>query len=132
MLSDVTTCSFASLRGSWRRVDLRCRDAQQPQQVGSGYAVEVSDADDEARELTSAGEFVGLGPAYAEDLRGGHQVDGRRKAGELANGGRGGVDGILLGELDSGGWLAVRVRRIGGRGSMDRVAIQIDEPDLRA
>jgi hypothetical protein len=77
-----------------------------------------------------AGEFVRLGAADAEDLRGGHQVDSRGKAGELVDGGRGGVDGILLGELALGGWLAVGVRRVGGHGGPEAIAIQIDQPDL--
>ncbi len=80
-----------------------CAGTEQPQQVNGGHAVEISDADHQARELTVAGKFVRLGAADAEDLRGGHQVDGDRQAGELADGQRGGVDGILLGELDSGG-----------------------------
>ncbi|HTP17045.1 MAG TPA: hypothetical protein VMK13_14575 [Streptosporangiaceae bacterium] len=32
--------------------------AKQPQQVGGGHAVKVSDADDQTRELAVAGEFV--------------------------------------------------------------------------
>jgi hypothetical protein len=77
-----------------------------------------------------AGQFVCFGTADAEDPGGSHQVDGDGQAGDLTDGQRGGVDGILLGELDSGGWLAVRVRRVGGPGSPEGIAIQIDERDL--
>ncbi len=34
------------------------------------------------------------------------------------------------GELDSGGWLAVWVRRLGGHGGLEGIATQIDQPDL--
>ena len=77
-----------------------------------------------------AGQFVCFGAADAEEPGGSHQVDGDWQASELADGQRGGVDGILLGELDSRGWLAVRVRRVGGLGSPEWIPIQIDERDL--
>jgi len=77
-----------------------------------------------------AGQFLCFSGADAEEPGGSHQVDGDGQAGELADGQRGGVDGILLGELDSRGWLAVRVRRVGGPGSPEEVAMQIDELDL--
>jgi len=77
-----------------------------------------------------AGQFVCFGAADAEEPGGSHQVDGDGQAGELADGQQGGVDGILLGELDLRGWLPVRVRRVGGPGGPEGVAIQIDERDL--
>ena len=75
--------------------------AQQPQQVGCGHAVEIPDANHQARELAVAGQFVCFGAADAEEPGGSHQVDGDGQAGELADGQRGGVDGFLLGVLDS-------------------------------
>jgi hypothetical protein len=77
-----------------------------------------------------AGQLVCFGAADAEEPGGSHQVDGDGQAGELADGQRGGIDGILLGELDSRGWLAVRVRRVDRPGGPEGIAIQIDEPDL--
>jgi hypothetical protein len=81
-------------------VDLRSGDAQHPEQVGSGYAVKIPDADHQARERTAPSEFVCLRAADAEDLRSGHQVDGGGQASELADSQRDGVDGILLREFD--------------------------------
>jgi len=112
---DAITCSLASLRGRWRRVDRVGAGVKQPQQVGCGHAVEVSDADYRARELTAAGEFVRLGAADAEDPRGGHQVDGGGQAGELADSQRDGVYGILLSEFDWVVGLAVRVADCAGQ-----------------
>ncbi len=97
-----TTRSIAFLRGLWRPVYLRWAGAQQPQQLGGGHSVEVPDADHQAREVAAPGEFVGLGASDAEDPRGGHQVEGRGQVGELADGQRDGVDGILLNDVDSG------------------------------
>lgn len=42
------------------------REAEKPDQVGGNDAVQVADADDPARELAAAGEFICLGAADAQ------------------------------------------------------------------
>lgn len=130
MRPDAITCSYASLRGSWRRVDRVSAGAKQPQQIRRGHAVEISDTDHQARELAAAGEFVRFGTSDAENPRGGHQVDGGGQAGELADSQRDSVDGILLSEFDWLVGLAVRVADCAD--SLRDGVAQVDQPDLAA